>query len=162
LAQSKSDCESGVNNLTRKYRSTAMALITLLEHLRVIIIQEAAKMIINGRTHYLFLNPVFSCNLFKGYAKVMRVKLNTIHETEKTVDVFSDEFENKINDLHSTFDLGLQKIASTINSSKHTSKENHNSVMKGMNQLITKGDIRKTVDAISGPTKCHNIVRALM
>jgi hypothetical protein len=100
--------------------------------------QDAAEMIINGRTNYLFLNPVFSCKLFTYNSKVMRVTFNTIHETEKTVDVFSDELDNKITDFHNTLDLGLHNIATTINSSKHTSKENHNSVMKVMSQLVTK------------------------
>jgi hypothetical protein len=52
-----------------KYRSTAMVFITLLEHMIVVILQD------------LFLNPIFSCNLFKDYAKVMRAALDTIHET---------------------------------------------------------------------------------
>jgi hypothetical protein len=72
------------------YRSTAVGFIAMLEHTRVVIPQDAAEMIINGRTHYLFLNPIFSCKLFKDYVKVTTVSLDTIHGTEKTVDVFSD------------------------------------------------------------------------
>jgi hypothetical protein len=33
--------------------------------------------------------------------------------------------------------------------------------MKVMIQLFTKGDIRKAVDAISGPVKCRNFIGAL-
>jgi glutamate racemase len=84
-----------------KYRSTAMGFITMLEYIRVVILQDAAEMIINGRTHYLFLNPIFSCKLFKDYVKVMTVALDTIHETEKTVDVFSDELD-KISPISTT------------------------------------------------------------
>jgi hypothetical protein len=47
-----------------KYRLTAMGFITMLEHMRVVILQDATEMIINGRTHYLFLNPIFLCKLF--------------------------------------------------------------------------------------------------
>jgi hypothetical protein len=72
-----------------------MGFISMLEHMRVVIL-------INGRTHYLFLNPIFSCKLFKDYVKVMRVALDTIHETENTADVFSDELDNKITDFHNT------------------------------------------------------------
>jgi hypothetical protein len=103
-----------------KYRSMAMVFITLLKHLRVVILQDAAEMIINGHTNYIFLNPVLSCKLFKDYVKVMRVTFDTIHEIEKTVDVFSDELDNKITDFHITLDSGLHKIATTINSSKYT------------------------------------------
>jgi hypothetical protein len=118
-------------------------------------------MIINVRTHYLFLNPIFSCKLFKDYVKVMTVALDTIHETENNVDVFSDELDKKISDFHNTHDSGLQKIATTINSSTSTSNKNHNSIMKAMDQLITKGDIRKAVAVIAGPVKRRKIIHAL-
>jgi hypothetical protein len=144
-----------------KYRSTAMVFITLLKNIRVVILQDYAEMIINGRTPYLFLNPILSCKLFKDYVKVMTVALDTIHETEKTADVFSDELDNKISDFHNTLYSGLQNIATTINSSTSTSNNNHNSVMKGMDRLITKGDIRKAVEVIAGPVKHPKIIHAL-
>jgi hypothetical protein len=108
-------------------------------------------MIINGRTHYLFLNPIFSCKLFKDYVKVMTVALDTIHDTEKIVDVFSDELENKISDFHNTLDPGLQNIAITIKSSTSTSNKNHNYVMKGMNEKeLARGFIIKYTLDIKG------------
>jgi glutamate racemase len=105
--------------------------------MRVVILQDAAEMIINGRTHYLFLNPIFSCKLFKDYVKVMMVALDTIHETENTVDVFSDQLDNKISDFH-TLDSCLLQFATTINSSTSTSSKNHNYVIKCMDRLIIK------------------------
>jgi hypothetical protein len=51
------------------YRSTAMVFINMLEHLRVGILQYAAKMFIAGRTHNLFLHEVFSCELFKEFGQ---------------------------------------------------------------------------------------------
>jgi hypothetical protein len=63
------------------YRSTTMGVATMLEHMRVFILQDAAEMIINDRTHYLLINPIFLCKLFKDYVKVMRVALDTKHET---------------------------------------------------------------------------------
>jgi hypothetical protein len=48
-----------------------MGFINILEHLRVVILQDAAEMLIAGRTHYLFLHEVFSCQLFKEFVKVM-------------------------------------------------------------------------------------------
>jgi hypothetical protein len=53
------------------YRHTYMGFINMLEHLRVVILQDAAEMLIAGRTHYLFLHEVFSCQLFKDSVKVM-------------------------------------------------------------------------------------------
>jgi hypothetical protein len=144
-----------------KYRSAAMGFITMLEHMIVVIIQDAAEMIISGRTNYLSLNPIFSCKLFKDYVKVMTVALDTIHEIEKTVDVFSDELDKKISDFHITLDLGLQKIATTINSSTATSNKNHNYVMKGIDRFITKGVIRKEVEVIVGSVKRCKILHAL-
>jgi hypothetical protein len=145
----------------RTYRSTERGYITMLEHIRVVILQDAAETITNGHTHILFLNPIFSYKLIKDYVKVMRVTLNTIHETENTVDVFSDELENKITYFHITLDSGLQKISTTINSSSYTSNKNRNSVMKGMKRLVTKGDIRKAVEAITGPFAHRKIIHAL-
>jgi hypothetical protein len=43
------------------YRPTAMVFITMLEHLRVVILEDAAEMIIAGLTHYPFLHEVFLC-----------------------------------------------------------------------------------------------------
>jgi hypothetical protein len=63
--------------------------------------------------------------------------------------------------FHKTLDSGLQKIATTINSSKHTTHENHESVMKGMKNLVTEVDIRKAGDAISGPAKQLKIIHAM-
>jgi hypothetical protein len=56
------------------YRPTAMGFINMLEHLRVVILQYAAEMLIAGRTHYLFLHEVFSCQLFKDFVKVMMIR----------------------------------------------------------------------------------------
>jgi hypothetical protein len=93
-----------------KYRLTAMGFITMLEHMRIVILQDATEMIINGRTHHLFLNPIFVCKLVKDYVKVMTVSLSTIHETEKTVDVFSDELDKKISDFHNTLDSVCRRL----------------------------------------------------
>jgi glutamate racemase len=62
------------------YRPTAMGCINILEHLRVVIIQDAVEMLIAGCTHYLFLHEVFSCQLFKEFVKVMTIVLGTVVE----------------------------------------------------------------------------------
>jgi hypothetical protein len=94
-------------SVERKCRLKAMGFITLLEHRSVFILQDTIEMIINDHTYYLFLNPVFFCKLFKDYVKVMRVSIDTVHETEKTIDVISDELDNKITDFHNTLDSSL-------------------------------------------------------
>jgi hypothetical protein len=47
------------------YQPIAMLLINMMDHLRVVILQDTAEILIAGRTHYLFLHEVFSCQLFK-------------------------------------------------------------------------------------------------
>jgi DNA polymerase IIIc chi subunit len=54
----------------------------------VVIIQDAAEMIIAGRTHYPFLHEVFSCQLFKEFVKVMMIALVTVVEEEKSSEIF--------------------------------------------------------------------------
>jgi hypothetical protein len=70
------------------YRPTDMGFINMLEHLRVVIIQDAAEMLIAGRTHYLFLHEVFSCQLFKEFVKVMTITLGTVVEEENSSAFF--------------------------------------------------------------------------
>jgi hypothetical protein len=70
------------------YRPTAMGFIYKMEHLRVVILQVAAEMLIAGRKHYLFLHEVFSCQLFKEFVKVMTIALGTVVEEEKNSEFF--------------------------------------------------------------------------
>jgi hypothetical protein len=60
-----------MTNLIAKvvYRPTDMGFINVLEHLRVVIIQDAAEMLISGRTHYLF-----------EFVKVVTITLETVVE----------------------------------------------------------------------------------
>jgi hypothetical protein len=137
------------------FRLTAMGFITMLEHLRVVILQDAADMIIDGRTHYLFLHLVFSYQLFKDFFKIMRVPLATVVEEEKSADAFGEALDNTINNFHHALDAGLKKMASNINSTEKSSKFQHKTVMQGLIALVTKCDIQKAMNAIM-PTKRRN------
>jgi hypothetical protein len=74
------------------YRPTAMGFINMLEHLRVVIFQDAAEMLIAGPTHYLFLHEVFSCQVFKDFVKVTMIALGTVVEEERSSEVFGEAF----------------------------------------------------------------------
>jgi hypothetical protein len=78
----------------------------ILEHLRVVIIQDTAEMLIAGRTHYLFLHDVFSCELLKEFVKIMMHALETVVEEENSSDVFGEALDNKIKKNHHTLDAG--------------------------------------------------------
>jgi hypothetical protein len=135
------------------YRPTAMGFINMLEHLRVFILQDAAKMLIAGRTHYLFLHDVFSCELFKDFVNVMTIALETVVEEEKTSDVFGEALDNKIKNFHHTHDAGLKKMTSHINSTKMTSRIHHKMVMQELSVLVTKHDIHKSYECYASGQK---------
>jgi hypothetical protein len=88
-------------------RPTSMGCITMLKHLRVVILQEIADMIIAGSTQYLFLHPVFVCELFKDFIIVTRLALKTAEEEENSYDVFGEALDNTIDNFHHTLDAGL-------------------------------------------------------
>jgi N12 class adenine-specific DNA methylase len=140
------------------YRPTAMGFINMLEHLRVVILQDAAEMLIAGRTHYLFLHEVFSCQLFKDFVKVMTIALGTVVEEEKSSEVFGEALDNKINKFHHTLDAGLKKMTSHIDSTKMTSRIQHKTVMQELSVLVTKRDIQKAMNAML-PAKKHKTGR---
>jgi hypothetical protein len=130
----------------------------MLEHSRVVILQDAAEMLIAGRTHYLFLHEVFSCQLLKEFVKVMTIALGTVVEEEKSSEVFEEALDNKINTCHHTLDAGLKKMTSHIDSTKMTSRIQHKSVMQELNVLVTKCDIQKATNAML-PAKKHKTGR---
>jgi hypothetical protein len=140
------------------YRPTAMGFINMLKHLRVVILQDAAEMLIAGHTHYLFMHEMFSCELFKEFVKVMMTALETVVEEEKSSYVFGEALENNINKFHHTIDAGLKKIASHIKSTKMTSRIQHKTVMKELCVLVTKSDIQKAMNAML-PAKRHKTGR---
>jgi hypothetical protein len=102
------------------YRPTSMGFINMMEHLRVVIIQDAAEMLIAGRTHYLFLHEVFSCQLSKEFVKVTTISLGTVVEETKSSEFFGEALDNKTNKFHHTPDAGFKEITSHINSTKMT------------------------------------------
>jgi N12 class adenine-specific DNA methylase len=77
-------------------------------------------MLISGRTHYLFLHEVFSCQLVKDFVKVTTIALGTVVEEEKSSEVFGEALDNKINKFHHTLDAGIKKMTSHIDSTKIT------------------------------------------
>jgi hypothetical protein len=140
------------------YSPTAMGFINMLEHFRLVILQDAAEILIAGRTHYLFLHEVFSCQLFNEFVKVMTIALGTVVEEEKSLEVFGEALDNKINKFHHTLDAGLKKMTPNIDSTKMTSRIKHKSVMQELSVLVTKRDIQKTINAIL-PAKKHKTGR---
>jgi hypothetical protein len=97
------------------YRPTAKDLINMLEQLRVVILQDAAEMLIAERTYYLFLCPVFSCEQFKESVIVTMIALGTVVEEKNISDVFGEALYNNINNFYHTLDAGLKKMTSNIN-----------------------------------------------
>jgi hypothetical protein len=79
-------------------------------------------MLIAGRTHYLFLHEVFSCQLFKEFVKVMTIALGTVVEEEKSSEVLGEALDNKINKFKHTLDAGLKNMTSHTDSTKMTSR----------------------------------------
>jgi hypothetical protein len=140
------------------YRHTSLGFINMLEHLRVVILQDAAEMLIAGRTHYLFLREVFSCQLFKEFVKVMTIALGTVVEEEKSSEVFGEALDNKIKKFHHTLDAGLKKMTSRIDSTKMTSRTQHKTAMQELSVLVTKRDIQKAMNAML-PAKKHKTGR---
>jgi N12 class adenine-specific DNA methylase len=135
-----------------------MVFINMLEPLRVLILQDVAEIIIDGRTHYLFMHEVFSCELFKEFVKIMMIALETVVKEKKSSDVFGEALENKINKFHHTLDAGLKKTTSHINSTKMTSRIQHKMVMQEFSVLVTKHDIQKAMNAML-PAKRHKTGR---
>jgi hypothetical protein len=115
-------------------------------------------MIIVECTHYLFLHPVFSCEIFKEFVIVMMVALETVVEEENSSDVFGEALENNINKFHHTIDAGLKKMTSNINSTKMTSRFQHKTVIQELSVLVTKRDIQKALNAML-PAKRHRTVK---
>jgi hypothetical protein len=74
------------------YRPTAMGFINMLEHLMMVMLQDAEEMLIAGRTRYLFLHEAFSCQLFKEFVKVIRIALESVVEEEHSSDMFGEAF----------------------------------------------------------------------
>jgi hypothetical protein len=114
----------------------------------VVILQDAAEMLIAGRTHYLFMHEVFSCELFNEFVKVMTTALETIVEEEKSSDVFGEALNNNINTFNHTLDAGLKNMTSYINSTKMTSGIQHKMVMQELSVLVTKHGIQKAMNAM--------------
>jgi hypothetical protein len=63
--------------------------------------------------------------------------------------VFGETLDNNINNFHHTvLDAGLKKMSSSINSTDNSSKFHTKTVMQGLSDLVTKGDIQKAMNAI--------------
>ena len=57
--------EKEIASIDAATNSTAFAFLNLLSCLRVVILQDAATMILNGWGHFLFTLDVFNCEEFK-------------------------------------------------------------------------------------------------
>ena len=72
--------EKEIESIDAATNSTACAFLNLLSCLRVVILQDAATMTLNGQGPFLFTLDVFNCEDFKDFLKKMSHHLNLVQD----------------------------------------------------------------------------------
>ena len=104
--------EKEIEYIDAATNSTAYyAFLNLLSCLRVIILQDAATMILNGRGHFLFTLDVFNCEEFKEFLKNMSHHLNLIQDpVDLRIDSILPGVRDRFTNLHSEMRANFSQL----------------------------------------------------
>jgi hypothetical protein len=125
----------------RVFLQTARAFLGLLKNLRVTILQDAAVLMLQGRTHAVFNLPVFKSDEFIAFKESMRVHLDKFEDK----DPLEADWNRLVPGLH-------EQISNTMSA-----------IDSGFNQLNTKMESFVTKDYLNQliATLGSNIIRSV-
>ena len=103
--------EKEIESIDAATNSTAYAFLNLLSCLRVVILQDAATMILNGRGHFLFTLDVFNCEEFKEFLKNMSHHLNLVQDpVDLRIDSILPGVRDRFTNLHSEMRANFSQL----------------------------------------------------
>ena len=106
---------------------TAMSFLSLLKRLRIVLLQDAAEMIVIGRSHVIFTNGVFKSNDFLSFVEDMRHHLNHVRnpqdvQLETVLPGVNERFNSLHADLSGKFSMlqtSMTHIATNMVTANH-------------------------------------------
>ena len=103
--------EKEIESIDAATNSTAFDFLNLLSCLRVIILQDAATMILNSRGHFLFTLDVFNCEEFKEFLKNMSHHLNLVQDpVDLRIDSILPGVRDRFTNLHSEMRANFSQL----------------------------------------------------
>ena len=103
--------EKEIESIDAATNSTAFAFLNLLSCLRVVILQDAATMILNGWGHFLFTLDVFNCEEFKEFLKNMSHHLNLVQDpVDLRIDSILPGVRDRFTNLHSEMRANFSQL----------------------------------------------------
>ena len=101
---------------------TATAFLNMLLQLQIVVLQDAAEILMSGRKHCLFDLPVFQCSAFEDFLNLITIHQNSmLNPSELTFEQIHPGVWNWFSNFHSDMSLHFTQVHESVKGASEAS-----------------------------------------
>ena len=107
--------DSAIRHVNANHHRTATAFLNMLLQLQVVVLQDAAAVLLSGRKHCLFDLPVFQCPAFEDFLNLIKIHQNSMLDpSDVTLEQILPGVCNRFSNLHSDMSSHFTQIHESV------------------------------------------------
>ena len=94
--------KSAICHVNASHHATATAFLNMLKRLQIVVLQDAAAMLLSSKKHCLFDFPVFQCPAFEDFLNLIKIHQNSMLDpSDVTLEQILPGVCSRFSNLHS-------------------------------------------------------------